>query len=1053
MNKKRLKRIALFLVIMPVVLLSVLVAVLYAKQDEVVNELVITLNEDFVGEVEIDGSHISPFANFPYISIDLEHLKVFPNKEDHTEAILHLEDVYLGFSLWDILSGKYDIKSLKLKGGFIHLVQHTDGSFNLAKAFETTHEIEDVEEEFHMHLKKIEIDHVDINKLNEANNVMFDAYVVKAESGFQSNKEGTFVHLDSKFELSMIQEGDTSFINHKHFDLDTELAFMNETNVLEIKPSKVYLEKALFKMDGSVDFDDDVYLDLNFSGEKPNFDLFIAFAPNELIPTLKKYENKGKVYFDAKVEGKSMNGHKPKIDANFGCSEAYFANTINKKKLDELQFKGHFTNGEQRDVTTMAFSLQNFSAKPEAGIFSGDLFVKNFASPEIDLKLISQFELDFLAKFLNVEDLEDLKGSVKLTMNFRDIIDLEHPERSIEKLNESYYTELEVKDLSFRSPDYHLPIDDVDISAVMDGHRANIEHLNVKAGKSDIKIKGTVSDLPAILHHTSNEVFTELAISSNYLDLYEMTNTGDTASKPFDEQIENMSMNLAFKSSAKAFTESPNLPVGEFFIENLYAKMKHYPHTLHDFHADVMIDEEDFRVIDFTGMIDKSDFHFSGKLTHYDLWFKEKPYGDTKLEFALDSKMLQLEDLFSYQGENYVPEDYRHEEFDDLKIHGFADLHFKDSLYSADMYFDKVEAKMKVHPMRFEKFSGRVHIENQHLTLEQVKGKIGRSDFTTNMTYYYGKDEATKKRDNHLYLASNRLDFDQLFNYNPPPEGQSKTSQAHDSVFNIYELPFTDMTFHFDIKHLNYHRYLLDNVYAEFRSQQNHYIYVDTMSLAAAGGTMKLKGYFNGSNPKLIYFSPDMRFNNIDIDKLLFKFENFGQDHVVSEQLHGKITGKLYGKLHMHTDMVPIIDDSEIHIDVEVANGKLENYGPMEYLADYFKDKNLSKIIFDTLRNHIDVTNGITTIPKMLINSSLGFVEISGQQDLNYNFEYYLRVPAGMIKDASVSKLFAKEQDIDPETEDEIIRKDDSKKTRYVNIKMVGTPDDYKITFGKDKKG
>ena len=39
--------------------------------------------------------------------------------------------------------------------------------------------------------------------------------------------------------------------------------------------------------------------------------------------------------------------------------------------------------------------------------------------------------------------------------------------------------------------------------------------------------------------------------------------------------------------------------------------------------------------------------------------------------------MLKLEDLFSYGGENYVPEDYRHEEFDDLKIHGFADLHFK----------------------------------------------------------------------------------------------------------------------------------------------------------------------------------------------------------------------------------------------------------------------------------------------------------------------------------------------------------------------------------------
>lgn len=1051
---KRLKRILIFVLLVPTVILSVLFTVLYTNQNEVVKELVDTLNEDFVGEVEIKGSHISLFGDFPYISIDLENVKIYPDKEDHTEPILHLEDTYLGFNLWDIIGGKYDIKSLKLKGGFIHLIQHIDGSFNVSKALETTHEIEDLEEEFHIHLKHIEIDHVDINKLNEENNIMFDAYVVKAESQFKSNDEGINVHLDSKFELSMIQDGDTSFINHKHFDIETELSYFNETDLFQINPSKLFLEGSLFEMEGDIDFKNDAYLDLSFKGEKPNFDLFIAFAPNELIPTLEKYDNQGKVYFDAHIKGKSMNGHSPKVDANFGCSEAYFANSINKKKLDDLQFKGHFTNGDKHDISTMEFSVENFSAKPEAGVFSGDLSVKNFESPDIDLKLNSQFELDFLAKFLNVEDLEDLKGSVELTMNFRDIIDLENPERSIEKLNESYFTELKVENLSFRSPDYHLPIDDIDIEAIMDGHRAEIDHLNIKAGNSDIKISGVVSDLPAIMHHTSDEVFTELKIASKYIDLFEITNNGDTATNPVDEQIENFSMDLAFKSSAKAFTESPNLPVGEFFIENLYAKMKHYPHTLHDFHADVMIDNEDFRVIDFRGMIDKSDFHFNGKLVHYDLWFDEKPQGDTKVEFALDSKMLQLEDIFSYKGENYVPEDYRHEEFDDLRIHGFADLHFKDSLYSADMYFDQVEASMKIHPMRFEKFSGRVHVENEHLLLENVKGKVGHSDFKTNLSYYYGGDESIRKRDNHLYFASTHFDVDELLNYNPAPENAKSQPQDHDSVFNIYELPFTDMTFHFDIEHLNYHRYILDDVNAELRTQKNHYIYIDKMTMFAAGGFMDIKGYFNGSDSHHIYFSPDINFRNVNIDKLLFKFENFGQDHVVAEQLHGQMSGKLYGKLHMHADMVPIIDDSEVHVDIEVTDGKLENYGPMEYLADYFKDKNLSKIIFDTLRNHIDVTSGVTTIPNMLVNSSLGYVEISGKQDMDYNFEYYLKVPIRMIKSASLSKLFGKKEDeFDPDAEDEIIYKDENKKTRYVNIKMVGNPDDYKITLGKDKSG
>ena len=92
--------------------------------------------------------------------------------------------------------------------------------------------------------------------------------------------------------------------------------------------------------------------------------------------------------------------------------------------------------------------------------------------------------------------------------------------------------------------------------------------------------------------------------------------------------------------------------------------------SFHDFHADIIIEEENLKLVDFKGMVDKTDFLFSGELTHYDMWFKEHPVGDTKIDFNLSSNLIRLEDVFSYKGENYVPEDYRHEELKELKIHG-----------------------------------------------------------------------------------------------------------------------------------------------------------------------------------------------------------------------------------------------------------------------------------------------------------------------------------------------------------------------------------------------
>ncbi|MBM77631.1 MAG: hypothetical protein CL846_04055 [Crocinitomicaceae bacterium] len=1044
-------RFTFILILLPLLIFTILISILYLKQDYFVKELVQTLNEDFEGHFEIKDSHISPFENFPYISLDLEELTLFENDSKKGKHILDIHDVYVGFNIWDIVSGNMEIQSILLNDGSINLIQHEDGRFNITDALATKKEIEDPNEEFHINLKSIELTNIDINKLNKSNGMYFDLFINEAQSNFKNLGNDVQMFLDSKFILTFIDNGDTTFVHDKHFDVHTEIDYISEKDILRIVPSEIVLEGALFNMEGDIDFKNDMDLNISFKGEKPNFDLLIAFAPEEMAPTLKKYNNKGKVFFNGTVLGPSINGKTPYVNAVFGCSEAFIENSVNDKRLDNLIFTGHFSNGIKRNMSSMEFSLNDFSANPEAGVFSGDLSVTNFLEPDINLKLISNFKLDFLAKFFNLEDLKDLSGDLELTMNFHDIIDIEHPEKSIEKLNESYFTELKVTNLSFTSPDFHMPLKDLDLYAVMDGHEANIEYFDMLFGNSDLHIKGKVDDLPAILHHTNKDVLSQLEISSNKLDLLELSSSTMDTTEGVNEMLTNMSLKLSFNCSAKDITESPYLPIGEFFIDDFHAKLKHYPHNFHDFHADLIIKEDKLQLIDFSGMIDKSDFHFDGKLTHYDKWFLQNPQGDTKAEFNVTSKVLQLEDLFTYGGENYVPEDYRHEEFDDLKIHGFLDIHFKDSILSSDINLDLFEAKMKVHHLRFKDFGGRIHLENNDVSIKDFKGKLGESKFLINAKIGMGTDTLLKNQNNQISLEASKLDFDELFSYELPESEYASSPEDHEKGFNIYEVPFPNLKIDVDIKDLNYHLYKIKNFKGEIRIQPNHYIYIDTLSLNTAGGDIKMNGYFNGSNPKLIYFSPSMTFSEINLDELLIKFENFGQDYLVSENLHGKMSGDLWGKIHMHKDMVPIIDDSEIHLDFNVLSGKLENFGPMEYLAEYFADKNVAKVIFDTLQNHIDIKEGALNIPNMKINTSLGFVEISGVQNIDYTYEYYLKVPWKMITKAGVTKLFGnkKDDEINQAKEDEIIYSQEGKKVRYVNILITGDLEDYKIRLKK----
>lgn len=1039
-----------------ITLFLILLAVIYKNQDWVVQQLLTDMNKGHQGEITLKDSHISPFANFPYISIDLEDVKIYEDKAHNSKVIFDVEDIYLGFDIWTIISGKYETKTIRMKKGFINLIQHKDGSFNIANALEpmdTTPTKEISEDLFHLDLKSITLEDVDIHKLNESSNTDIEAFVNKGKLRFKMKGNHTYVKMDSQFELNIMQDGDTTFIRHKHFDVHTSLDYDGDNALLMISPSAVKLEMGEFNIEGNLSLKDDMPVDLKVHGAKPNFDLLIAFAPEDLIPTLKTYDNKGKVFFEAVIKGPTAGDGMPSIHADFGCEDAFFKNNDTKKRLDDMSFSGYFTNGKAGSLESMEFVMKNFKAKPDVGIFSGDLKVVNFLSPEIDLRLQSQFNLDFLAQFFNIQNLEEMEGSIGLTMNFHDIIDLNHPEKSIEKLNESYYTELEVRDLNIQSTSHSLSIKGLNVKAVMEGHEAKIEQFEGQLGKSDISITGKISDLPAILHHTDDSIQTELSIRSTLLDLAELTYNDSTKTSVVDEQIKDFRLELAFLSSAKAFTESPNLPVGEFFIRDLHASLQHYPHELHDFHADLFIEDENIRLLDFSGEVDSSDFHFSGGMTHYEAFLKKNADGEAKVEFDLTSNFIRLEDLFAYKGENYVPEDYRHEEFRNLKLHGHADLHFiKGKFHDCDMWLDELSASMKVHNCRFDKFSGDMRYLEEHLYIESLKGQIGHSDLDIACTFYTGENPELKKKDNFFSLKSRYLDIDQLIAYNPSPTTVEMKPEDHEDVFNIFDLPFMDISLQADIKDLKYHKYRIRNLNSGIRIQKNHYLYIDSCDLDLATGHFDIKGYFNGSNPKEIYFSPDVYVEDADIDRLMLKFENFGQDHLVSENLHGIISCGIQGKVRMHADMVPIIDQSELKIDLEMINGRLENYKPVEYVADYFKDKNLESIRFDTLKNELEFKDNILYIPHMEINSSLGFIELWGQQDMDFNMDFYFRVPWKLIGRAAFQKLFKrKKEEVDPSQLDEIEYRDPEKKTAFVSVNMKGNMEDYKIKLKKDK--
>jgi len=187
----------------------------------------------------------------------------------------------------------------------------------------------------------------------------------------------------------------------------------------------------------------------------------------------------------------------------------------------------------------------------------------------------------------------------------------------------------------------------------------------------------------------------------------------------------------------------------------------------------------------------------------------------------------------------------------------------------------------------------------------------------------------------------------------------------------------------------------------------------------------------------------------MNIDKIFYKFENFGQDHLLSENLHGYITADVNSRVRMYPDLTPIIQESEAHAEVRINEGSILNYAPLKAMSDYFTDKNLDSVRFGELINTFDLKDGTLYIPNMTISSTLGFLDVSGQQSAkeDLSMDYLLRIPLKMVKKATFNKLFNRQGNNDQE--EEIM--EDSGKGLRVNVRVTGTPERYDVKMGKRK--
>jgi hypothetical protein len=1085
-TRKRIIRFILYPIAGIILLVGIAFGILYSQQQRLVGLAVGELNKRLPGELVVGGSEISLFQNFPYISIALNKVQFYADKRQGSHPIYEAERIYVGFSLPDVLKQRYRVKAIALKNGHLDLVEEPDGQLNIVEAskmtLDSTAPAQKTSSDLDLDIKKLVLKNMTITYLDSRQGQHFMTHIDRIQASFKDNDTLIDAGLDGKFQVDYTRPGDTVLFRHKHMETDIRLSYEKATKMLRLPEGKLKLEEAVFDITGTADLLHDNLVDFKFTGDKPDFRQLFAFAPESLAKELKNFRYDGTLSFDGRIKGNIGHGRQPLIELSFTCKNAWLHNTVAKKNLDSVTFRGFYTNGAGHSLQTSELRLLDMNARPGKGLFKGNFVMRDFTDPKVMMQLNSDLELSFIGDFLGIKDLERITGHINLKMNFKELVDFSAPEKELTELSEGVQSELKVTDLTFRIPNYPYMVEHVNLHAAMKNGFLLLDTLSFNVGHSDFHIDGSLTDLPALFHQQEKPVTLTLNLNSSKVIVKELLASDSALDKEMqeegNEEIRDLNLGLSLETSVYELQHPKPLPKGTFRIGNFEASFKKYPHAFHDFGGQLTINDTSMLLKNLSGQLDSSDIRFSGRVNNYALWFAKEKKGRTTIAFDLKSRRLAINDLLGSTAYRYVPKDIQQEVATGVWLRSKAELRYDSVFRFANIRIANISGSLQRHPIRLDSISGNIKFGTDNFVkIDTLKGIVGNSDFNLSMRLYAGKDTVRRKKENFLQFSSRLLDVDQLSNYAATAEAAEQeemnllattdpaqapgtdsvqpahTASAHANAFNIFTIPFIDFNASVNIGKLRYHHLGIKNLVTNVRMQTNQQLYLDTLSMDMAGGNIAARAHFNGADPKKIYLKSRITVKNVNLEKLMLKADYFGQDYVINKNIKGTLDGQIKCYVLVHPDLTPLIDQSEAQMDIEIHNGVLVNFAPMQAMSTYFSDKNLMMVRFDTLRDVLTLKNGALSIPGMNINSSIGFMEISGTQSLDMHMEYYLRIPLKLVTQAGFHKLFGKKQEeVDPDQVDAIEYRDKEKRVHFINLKIIGTPDDYKVALGKAKK-
>jgi len=380
-------------------------------------------------------------------------------------------------------------------------------------------------------------------------------------------------------------------------------------------------------------------------------------------------------------------------------------------------------------------------------------------------------------------------------------------------------------------------------------------------------------------------------------------------------------------------------------------------------------------------------------------------------------------------------EQERYEDFDAKGQFTITDMLYKSDSLPYDVLMKKME----------------LNFSPQFVELAQLDALIGKSDMNANgkienfIAYAFADDEALRGKFN---FNSKLMDLNEFMEEEVETTA-STTEGVEEEALSIIEVPKNiDFTLNSNLEKVIYDNMEINNLKGELLVKDQK-VSMNNVNMQLLGGSMKMNGYYETTNPTKPGFSYDMVINDFDIATVTSTFNTIEEMAPYAKSMKGRFNTSIVVNGTLDHEMMPDLNTLTGKGDMLTKNIKMEDYKALNQLADILdNDKFRSLSINDTKLKYHFKDGRVHTEPfDIKMGNVTGTMSGSNGFDQTMDNKMALKIPSKDLGATdAVNKLNKQAAGLGLSL----------KSTEFVNVDVLlkGTVDDPKVSVSlKDAVG